>query len=51
MARWSANAATELAGVGTTPDLLMAATRTNVIDSRRNAGRLVDWFTEHVAGT
>jgi GMP synthase-like glutamine amidotransferase len=51
VARWSANAASELGGVGTTPDLLMAATRTNVIDSRHNAGRLVDWFTEHVAGT
>ncbi len=50
VARWSANAADELAGVGTTPDLLLSATRTNVIESRRNASRLVDWFTEHVAG-
>jgi GMP synthase-like glutamine amidotransferase len=51
LARWTSIGAEELLTVGTSPDELMAVTRTNVAASRRNANALVDWFVEHVAAS
>ncbi len=51
LARWCAGGRDELAAFGTSGDAVMAATRSNVAISRKNANRLVDWFLETVAGS
>lgn len=50
--RWTAgeSGAAELARTGLTRDEMMALTRRNVVVSRPQANRLVDWFVEQVAG-
>ncbi|MEX1106297.1 MAG: type 1 glutamine amidotransferase [Ilumatobacteraceae bacterium] len=47
LARWTTGAgADELARIGSTPEQVMAATRSNTAVSRRHADMLVDWFLE-----
>ena len=49
--RWAESSfgADELVRVGSSPEELLATTRTAVVDSRPNAERIVDWFCESVA--
>lgn len=49
--RWGTAGAATLAARGTSTDELRAETSRNVIESRPNAERLVDWFLESVAGS
>lgn len=49
--RWATDGARTLARRGTSTDELRAETSRNVIDSRPNAERLVDWFLETVAAS
>jgi GMP synthase-like glutamine amidotransferase len=49
--RWSSGSGRdELSAVGLSPDELVEATRRNVVESRRAAVSLVDWFVETVVG-
>lgn len=48
--RWSAGpGADELARTGSSAEALLATTRANVLHSRPNADRIVDWFLDTVA--
>lgn len=47
--RWSGDGADTLRRRGSSPEELRAETSVNVLASRANAERLVDWFLEHVA--
>ena len=45
--RWAIDGGDTLRGRGTSTEELRAETSRNVLDSRPNAERLVDWFVEH----
>lgn len=48
--RWAIEGCDTLRARGSSPEQLRAETSVNVLASRRNAERLVDWFVEQVAG-
>jgi GMP synthase-like glutamine amidotransferase len=49
--RWATDGSDELSKRGSSTEELRAQTSRNVIDSRPNAERIVDWYVEHVAGS
>lgn len=48
--RWAADGDETLRRRGSSTEDLRAETSRNVLDSRPNAHRIVDWYVEHVAG-
>jgi GMP synthase-like glutamine amidotransferase len=48
--RWAIDGNDDLVKSGSSADELRALTSRNVLESRPNAERIVDWFLEHVAG-
>jgi len=48
--RWATDGAGTLRGRGSSPEELRAETSRNVLESKPNAERIVDWYLEHVAG-
>jgi len=49
--RWATDGANTLAARGTSTEELRAETSRNVIDSRKNAENIVDWYVERVASS